>query len=63
MDYQWDPTKAKSNYQKHGVYFADAAFVFEDDLAVKIPDDSAKEERFVVLGRDAFGRIWVVVYT
>lgn len=63
MDYQWGPIKAKSNYQKHGIYFSDAAFVLEDDLAIKIQDDSAEEERFVVLGRDAFGRILVVVYT
>ncbi|MBA7569396.1 hypothetical protein ES708_11135 [subsurface metagenome] len=63
MDYQWNPIKAKSNYQKHGVYFSDAEFIFEDALAIKIPDDCTEEERFAVLGMDAFGRILVVVYT
>ncbi len=29
MNYEWDPNKAKSNYKKHGVRFADAVGVFE----------------------------------
>jgi uncharacterized DUF497 family protein len=27
MGYLWDPEKAKANYQKHGVYFADAVYM------------------------------------
>jgi uncharacterized DUF497 family protein len=38
--------------------------VFDDGSAVTIPDeDSADEERWVTIGRDAFDRILVVVYT
>lgn len=29
MSYEWDPNKAKSNYKKHRVKFADAVGVFE----------------------------------
>ncbi|MFL5801381.1 MAG: BrnT family toxin [Roseiflexaceae bacterium] len=54
MDYEWDPGKAATNLQKHGVSFADAVSVFGDDFA--------EEERFVTLGTDAFGHLLVVVY-
>ena len=63
MDYEWDPTKAARNQQKHGVRFVDAVSVLEDDFALTIADDVAEEERFVTLGRDALGRLLVVVYT
>ena len=63
MDYEWDPGKAISNFQKHGVRFADAVAVFSDELALTTADDFAEEERFVTLGTDAFGRLLVVVYT
>ncbi|MGH7898037.1 MAG: BrnT family toxin [Candidatus Binatia bacterium] len=62
MDYEWDEEKAKENLRKHGVDFADAVTVFEDDLAVTIPDSSADEERFVTVGTDAMGRTLVIVY-
>jgi hypothetical protein len=61
--YQWDRTKAASNLRKHGVYFADAISVFEDELAVTIEDDYAEERRWITLGRDFFGRILIVVYS
>ena len=63
MDYEWDPGKAATNLQKHGVSFADAVSVFSDEFALTVADDFAEEERFVTLGTDAFGRLLVVVYT
>lgn len=63
MDLEWDPAKAAANYRKHGVHFADAVGVFEDDRAITIEDTSADEERFKTLGTDFLGRILVVVYT
>jgi uncharacterized DUF497 family protein len=63
MNYQWDPHKARVNQHKHGVDFADAVGVLEDDLALTIPEEASEEARFVTIGRDAFGRILVVVYT
>jgi uncharacterized DUF497 family protein len=61
----WDPAKATSNVAKHAVRFADAAIVFDDPLAITIIDDESDpvEQRFVVLGADATGRILVVVYS
>ena len=63
MDYEWDETKAQTNRRDHGIDFADAATVFEDDVALTASDDASHEERFVTLGMDAVGRLLVVVYT
>ena len=63
MSYQWDPNKAKSNLKKHGVSFADAVGVFEDENATTIQDEHESEDRFVTIGRDFLRRILVVVYT
>lgn len=53
MSYEWDPNKAKENQKKHGIRFADAVAVFEDE----------SEDRFITIGRDFLRRILVVVYT
>ncbi len=63
MNYEWDPNKAKSNYRKHGVRFADAVGVFEDENAITIQDEHESEDRFITIGRDFLSRILVVVYT
>ena len=63
MSYEWDPNKAKSNYKKHRVKFADAVGVFEDENAITIEDDHEKEVRFITIGMDFLSRILVVVYT
>ena len=63
MSYDWNPQKAKANQIKHGIQFADAVSVFEDDFAVTVPDDFSDEDRYITLGQDAIGRVLVVVYT
>lgn len=64
MRYEWDPQKSSTNLRKHGIGFADAVAVFEDELALTREDTHAEEEfRFVTLGLDGFGRLLVVVYT
>jgi uncharacterized DUF497 family protein len=37
--------------------------VFSDECALMIADDFSDQERFIVLGTDAFQRLLVVVYT
>lgn len=61
--YEWDEFKARANERKHGVDFADAALVLEDDRALTVRDDASDEERWITLGCDALGRLLVVVYT
>ncbi len=64
VSYEWDPAKARANFAKHGVRFADAVTVFEDDLALTMRDPSSdEEERWITLGRDGLARVIVVVYT
>jgi len=64
MSYQWDPIKATSNLEKHGIDFADAVGVFEDDWALTIKEQYiAGEQRFVTIGMDFLGRVLVAVYT
>jgi len=64
VSYEWDPAKARANFAKHGVRFADAVTVLEDDLALTMRDPSSdEEERWITLGRSALGRVNVVVYT
>lgn len=64
MSYQWDPQKAASNLEKHGVDFADAVGVFEDEWALTIKEEYVEDEqRLVTMGMDFLGRVLVVVYT
>jgi uncharacterized protein len=50
--YVWDPIKAATNLDKHGVDFADAVVALEDELALSMPDPFAgSETRFIALGR------------
>lgn len=63
-EYEWDPHKARSNFNKHGVHFADAVTALEDDCALTIQDAySETEDRWITLGTDGLGRLLVVVYT
>lgn len=64
VTFEWDEDKRLANLRKHGVEFAAAVTVFEDDKAMTVRDDDSEgEERFVTLANDAFGRLLVVVYT
>ncbi len=63
MEIEWDSKKAISNLKKHGVYFADAVTILEDERAITITEDYPDEERFITIGMDFFSRILVVVYT
>lgn len=64
MEFEWDGEKAAANLRKHGVDFADAVQVFDDDLALTMRDpDSGPEERFITMGNDPHGRLLVVIYT
>jgi uncharacterized DUF497 family protein len=64
-EFEWDPRTASANRRKHGVDFADAASVFEDEQALTVRDEisAVDEPRFLTLGRDLLGRLLVVTYT
>ncbi len=62
MEFEWDTRKAATNLHKHGVRFAEAATVFDDDAMLTMPDPDPEEDRFVAIGIGSMGRILVVVY-
>lgn len=63
MRFEWDPPKAEANLRAHGVGFAEAVTVLEDDFALTREDpDAVDEPRFVTLGLSNLGNLLVVVY-
>jgi uncharacterized protein len=64
-EFEWDPDKAESNLQKHGVSFAEAATVFFDPFSITVPDPlhSVEENRFVITGLSYQQRHLVVVHS
>ncbi len=52
MEFDWDPPKARRNFEKHGVSFEEAELAFFDPNAVEFFDDlhSADEVRFQLVG-------------
>ena len=65
LEFEWDPAKATANQQKHGVSFEEAATAFADPLSLTIadPDHSAREARFLLLGRSHADRLLIVGHT
>jgi uncharacterized protein len=59
--FRWDPKKAASNLNKHGVPFVEAASVFADPLAAVL-EDALDPERAILVGQSAKGRVLLVVF-
>lgn len=64
LAFSWDPAKARANFRKHGVSFAEAQSVFYDDHARLIddPGHSDLEDRFILLGISEAARLLIVVH-
>ena len=62
MRIEWDPHKAASNLQRHGISFDEARTVFGDRLARTDPDPhhSEREERFTTIGMTLQGRVVIL---
>ena len=62
LDFEWDPEKDRSNQEKHGISFAEAATVFGDPLhrTALDPRNFQGEYRFVTVGYTAERRFVVV---
>lgn len=65
LRFGWDPQKATVNEHKHRVGFPEATTAFADPLSITIPDPdhSAKEERYLLVGLTAVGRLVVVAHS
>jgi len=65
MHFEWDSEKEKTNIEKHGVSFREAAALLsssEEYLEIYDVTHSQEEDRFIAIGPLA-ERIIVVVYT
>ncbi|MGI4790868.1 MAG: BrnT family toxin [Janthinobacterium lividum] len=64
LSFEWDDIKSRSNLDKHGVTFAEAATVFGDPLSILIPDPlhSEDEDRWTLLGQSQKQRLLVVAH-
>jgi uncharacterized protein len=64
LTFEWDETKAKWNFRKHGVSFEEAKTIFNDPFAITIndPGHSDSEDHFLDIGQSAKTRVLVVWY-
>jgi len=62
--FDWDADKERTNFRKHGVTFAEAQTVFDDDIAriEDDPDHSIGEHRELIIGYSCQGRLLVVSF-
>jgi len=60
----WNEDKNTHNKKNHKISFDEAATVFEDPLALIVPDDehSFDEQRFHIIGESSWGKIMVISY-
>ncbi len=63
MKFEFDAEKAKTNFKKHGISFAEVEQVFLDNLALTIEDYSVMEQRFITVGLDAKDRLVTICWT
>ena len=64
LRFDWDERKNKANQRKHGIFFEEAQTVFFDGGAIEFddPQDSAKEAKFLIIGRSIRLRILIISY-
>ncbi len=62
MRFKWTSGKAARNRLKHGIDFADAVLVLEDENALTIEDHGHDEQRFKSIGLGPGLKVLFVVY-
>lgn len=61
MEFEWDPAKAASNLEKHGISFDEAKEMFiSEEPYIEEPQQHAGEERWQTIGPIASGLIVVI---
>jgi uncharacterized protein len=57
--FEWDESKARSNFEKHKISFDEASTIFTDPLLITFVDNfhSDKEERFISIGLSEKNRV------
>lgn len=64
IDFEWNASKSRTNFNKHGVSFEEARSVFYDEYARQYFDEehADKEARFIMLGMSIVSRLLVVCH-
>lgn len=62
FEFEWDTTKAQSNFEKHGVTFEEAVEVFLDPFHVFGDASRNREVREFVLGYSLAERLLLVIH-
>ena len=65
VNFEWDEKKNHANKRKHGLWFEEAAQVFDDASALMFsdPEHATEEDRFFLLGSSGLPeRILIVVF-
>jgi len=63
IEFEWDEQKARSNLQKHGVAFVEAAEVFLDPFYQEGDASDDNEQRDFVLGYSVSQSLLLVIHT
>jgi len=62
MDFEFDPTKSRSNKEKHSIDFLEAQELWKDLERIEIPAKTTDEPRYVIVGKIG-ERHWTAVIT
>lgn len=64
IKFEWDEHKAVANFKKHQVSFEEAKSIFFDEFGVQFFDEenSAGEDRFLMLGMSLEARLLIVCH-
>ena len=62
VEFEWDINKARSNLEKHGVTFTEAAEVFFDPFYIEGDATANNEQRNFIMGYSNAQRLLLVVY-
>ena len=64
-NFEWDPAKAKTNFQKHKISFERASEIFFDPFMLSILDEahSENEDRWITIGKDRNDITLVTIHT
>lgn len=64
FEIQYDKAKNAANKLKHrGISLAETEAVFYNDRAMTVQDNHHDEQRWIIMGMDAKGRLLVVAFT
>lgn len=60
--FEFDPTKSRSNREKHGIDFEEARLLWQDDSLLIVPSRDMNEPRFLAIARLG-DKVWSAIWT